>query len=263
MPNSKTLNFSNSWQKKLYGNLSSKCQLDSSERHKQAKKEIKFIIRSLNLQKGQTILDIPCGTGRHTMAFGQKGHFVTGVDISDICLKKARKNCLGIKNVQIKKGNMARLKWAEGKFDVVLNLYTSFGYFKTEKANKQVLKGLIQTLKPGGRIVIQTINREWLLKVFNPLEWAEYSTKFFLLSKREYNPKTKYMEAHQIFLCKKSKRWEKSYHRIRLYSIAEMKALLQGNGLRKIKIFGDISGCKPRRYQSSHPIYIAEIPKSQ
>ena len=257
MPPSKPLSFSNSWQKTLYGKLFAKFTLDSPLSRKIARKEVKFLTHTLELQKDQSILDVPCGTGRHSLAFAEKGYFVTGVDINNICLKRARKNCFRMKNIQIKKGNMAKLNWARGKFDIVLNMFTSFGIFKTEQENKRALKGLVQALKPGGQIVIQTINREWLLKVFIPFGWEESST-FLLLSKREYSPKTKYLEAHQMFLCKKSNRWEKSYHRIRLYSIAEMKALLQKNGLKKIRVFGDISGCKPQRYYSSHPIYIAE-----
>ena len=154
---------------------------------------------------------------------------------------------------------MSRLAWARGKFDILINMFSSFGFFKTEKENKRVLKGFIKVLKPGGQIVIQTINREWILKNFIPLLWHENS-KFYIVSKRKYEPKTKYTESQQLFLCKKSKLWEKSHHRLRLYSIPEMKNLLKENGLKKIRVFGNSSGDLAQRHHSVQPIYIAQAP---
>ncbi|MDE0091669.1 MAG: hypothetical protein OXN83_00085, partial [Oligoflexia bacterium] len=64
MKNSKG-KLSNSWQKTLYGSCFARLQLNSSFRHKQAREEVKFLIRELEIHKGQSILDIPCGSGRH------------------------------------------------------------------------------------------------------------------------------------------------------------------------------------------------------
>ena len=255
----KPASFFNSWRKTMYGSAYAKLSLDTPLKRKTAEKEAQFLARALNLQKGQTILDVPCGAGRHTAAFAKKGFAVTGLDINDNCLELARKNSKDIKTAKIRKGNMARLNWAKEKFDALLNLYTSFGYFKTDRENREVLEGFAQALKPGGRLAIQTVNREWLLRVFVPFGWEEDS-KTLLISRREYNSKTKYMEVHQAFLRKKPKKREKSYHRIRLYSISEIKALLREAGLKKIKVFEGVSGSKALRFHSSHPIYIAEKP---
>lgn len=249
---------SNSWQKTLYGNFSATFSLDSPQNHREAKRQAEFLIQSLEIKNGSSLLDIPCGTGRHTLAFAKKGVFVTGVDINAICLKSAQGNCRERKNIQIKKGDMGKLAWARGKFDIVLNMYTSFGYFRTDRENEKILMGFIQALKPGGKIIIQTINRNWILQKYSPFHWEETS-KFQIITKRKYDPKTKYMEAHQVFLCKKSKKWEKSFHRIRLYSIPEMKALMKKAGLKKIKVleepFSKASKIPHR------PIYVAEVSK--
>lgn len=138
----------------MYGDFSAKFHLDSLSSHKKARQEIKFLIRVLELKKKHSILDVPCGTGRHILALAQKGYSVVGLDINDICLKYARQTCRGVEKVQIKKGNMSQMAWAKGKFDILINMFSSFGFFKTEKENKQVLKGFTETLKPGGQIVI-------------------------------------------------------------------------------------------------------------
>lgn len=250
---------SNTWQKQMYSNFFAQVQLDSKFSHQKARKEVQFLISILGLNTKKNILDIPCGTGRHALAFGQKGYSVVGVDINDVCLEKAKASCKGMKNVQIKKGNMAKLSYGRKKFDVLINMFSSFGYFKTEDENEKVLKGLIRTLKPGGTIVVQTINREYILKVFKSFSWEEDSEMYFV-SKREYNKRTKYLETHQLYLFKKAQSWEKSCHRMRLYSISEMKTLLQKSGLKKIRVFEGCTGRSAQRYFSSHPIYIAQVP---
>ena len=244
----------------MYGPFSTALHLDSLKSHQKARQEIKFLIKALNLRKNQFILDVPCGAGRHTLALAQRGYSVVGFDINDFCLKQARKHCENRKNVQIKKGNMLHLAWAKGKFDVLLNLFSSFGFFKTEKENKGVLKNFVQALRPGGKLVIQTINREYVLKNFIPFQWKEDSA-FHVIAKREWNSKTKYVEAQVVFLCKRTKAFEEHFHRVRLYSISEMKALLKRSGLKKIRVFGNSSGASVQRFHSSHPIYIAERPK--
>lgn len=249
----------NSWQKEMYGPFSIALHLDSLKSHQKARQEIKFLIKALNLGTNQSILDVPCGTGRHTLALAQKGYSVVGLDINDFCLKQARKHCKNRKNVQIKKGNMLHLAWAKGKFDVLFNLFSSFGFFKEEQENKQVLKSFVQAVKPGGKIVIQTINREYVLKRFIPFQWKEDSA-FHVITKREWDLKTKCVETQEAFLCKKSKTFEKYFYRVRLYSISEMKTLLKKSGLKNIRVFGNSSGASVQRFHSSHPIYIAERP---
>ena len=246
---------SNSWHKTLYGDLFAKVGLDSSARHKQAQHEVDFLINKLELKRGSHILDVPCGTGRHTLAFAKRGFAVTGVDISESCLKLAKKNCRNRPNAKIIKGDMKNLRWANGRFDVVTNLFSSFGYFKTNSENKAVLKGFKNALKPGGCVVIQTINRDWLLKIFDPARWGE-TPEYFWQEGAKYDPVTKYVEAHRSFISKKTGKGEVSYNRMRVYSISEMKKLMRSVGLTRIRVYGDISGRPAQKLKSTHPIYI-------
>ncbi|MCZ0931560.1 MAG: hypothetical protein OXJ52_00170 [Oligoflexia bacterium] len=155
---------------------------------------------------------------------------------------------------------MKKLGWAKGKFDLVINLYTSFGYFKTDKENKEALYELVRAVKPGGYLVIQTINRDCLLKVFRPFQWEENS-RYSSIAGREYDSKTHYIESYNIFLDKKSGQGESSYNRIRLYSMAEMKRLLKSAGLMNLKVLGNFKGDRPNKYSSFHLVYIGKKPK--
>ena len=253
-------NYSYSWHKKLYDHQTIKTTLNAPKYKKKAKEEVKFLINLLQLnRKTHSILDIPCGTGRHCLPFGEKGFKITGVDLNDLCVKTAKYNCQKNTNITIKKGNMLKLKWAKGKFDLVINMYTSFGYFSTERENKLVLKGLQAALKPKGHIVIHIINRDWLSKIFQPVEWSESPTLFWLTG-RKYNPKTKHIEAWTTYLHKKTGKGGRSYHRLRLYSMTEMKKLMKKSGLVKIKVFGNTIGDSSNLKQCSHLYYIGEKP---
>src|SRR5687768_2926678 len=83
----------------------------------------------LALPSGSRILDVPCGQGRHAHLLAEAGFNVDGVDYSPTLLRIARKRGTGAR-LRYRRGDMRRLPgpW-KGRFDAVLNLFTSFGFF--------------------------------------------------------------------------------------------------------------------------------------
>ena len=246
----------NSWHEKMYDDYFASINIDTPYLHKQAKKEVGFLIEAMGMKKGDRVLDLPCGTGRHSNYLAKKGLNVTGVDISTACLKRAREKFLN-KNIQFKKGNMANLSQFESKFDYALNLFSSFGYFQTDKENENVLRQMVSTVKDGGQIAVNLINRDWLLKVYCPVDWRK-DGDLFLSESRKYCSDTYYNESNLIVLNEKTGRAKRYYHRCRLYSKNEMVSLFKKVGLKKIKVHGDHLGSPFRKYESTHPIYIGE-----
>jgi cyclopropane fatty-acyl-phospholipid synthase-like methyltransferase len=100
-----------------------------------AKQEVEFLVTSLNLPKGSAILDVPCGTGRHSKILAEHGYNVTGLDISAACIDIAIKSSK-IPGVEYKLGNMQNLSSYSNKFDCTLNLFSSFGYFSNDTENE-------------------------------------------------------------------------------------------------------------------------------
>ncbi len=216
--------------------------------------EVDFILSKTHIHSGK-ILDVPCGTGRHSHLLAKRGFEVTGVDISEICLKIARDNW-GHKNVDYQFGDMNDLKTHHRKYDLVLNLFSSFGYFATDAQNERVLRELKTCLKPDGTLVLNLINRTWLLSIYKENDWLETPDKY-ILNKRLYDPKTHYNEAWMKVIDKGSRAESTSYHRMRLYSKAEMVELLKRVGFKKIGVYGDASGARFKEKESSHPFYFA------
>ena len=73
------------------------------------------------------------------------------MDISTARLKRAKKN-FKHENISFQKGDMADLSKFEGRFDYVLNLFTSFGYFQTDKENEKVLRQMVSSLKKEAKL---------------------------------------------------------------------------------------------------------------
>jgi SAM-dependent methyltransferase len=246
----------NSWQQEMYDDYFASKNIDTKLHHKQAKKEVSFLLKILNLEKGDRVLDVPCGTGRHSIYFSKAGLDVTGVDISKACLKRAKDNAKNL-DINFQKVDMVNLKQFQGQFDCVVNLFTSFGYFHTDKENEKVLRQMVACLKKGGKLVIHLINRDWLLKVYRPVSWHQEGDLFWSES-RKYNFEKNYNESNLIVLNERSGKAKRYYHRCRCYSQNEMIALFKKAGLKKVKVYGDALGNSFQKYHSTHPFYVGE-----
>jgi SAM-dependent methyltransferase len=251
---------SNSWHRSLYGTEFARRTIGSERFADLAEKQVDFLLSVLEPAEGARILDVPCGTGRHSVLFGRRGFRVTGIDISRDCLRLAHRQAAH-RNVRYLHGDMAKLGRFRGRFDLVVNLFTSFGYFATDKQNAAVLRGMVRALNPGGRVVLNLIDREYLLPIFNPSRWSE-SDDLLVVESSRYEPKTKYNASHMFMVDKRAGRVKPihyHYHRIRIYSKPELVRLMKACGLRNIKVFGDFEGNKYVKGKSSHPVYIGEI----
>ena len=126
----------NLWHKTMYDSLFAEQTIGSKKWNDRSNKEIKFLIETLKAPKGSTWLDVPCGTGRHAGRLAKAGYDVTGIDISRDCLALAKKQYRHA-NLRFLYGDMSDLGLFYGKFDVVSNMFSSFGYFATDQENKK------------------------------------------------------------------------------------------------------------------------------
>ncbi|MFN3403461.1 MAG: SAM-dependent methyltransferase [Cytophagaceae bacterium] len=109
----------------------------------------------LNFSKGMKVLDLGCGRGRHAVYLCQKGLNVTGIDIAQENIRYAKKFSSDTLNFRVH--DMRDELW-DGGYDVILNLFTSFGYFLSEEEDLKVLNNVYSALKTGGKFVIDFMN---------------------------------------------------------------------------------------------------------
>jgi len=219
--------------------------------------EAEFLIRSMGLAPGERLLDVPCGTGRHARAFARAGLEVMGVDISPKLIRMAKEKRIARTNYAV--GNMLDLSKYRGKFDAVVNLFTSFGYFRNERDNERALKEMVGALRPGGRFALHLIDRDWLLKVFMS-ESTNERDGVRTVETRSYDPKTKRIESRTVARDLKTGRNRKYFHETRLYSKPEIFRILRAAGLKRIVVYGDTEGSLYSKGESTHPIYVGWKP---
>lgn len=116
---------------------------------------LRQLIKFLNCQKGQFVLDVACGKGRHSRALAHIGLDVTGIDISvpsiEVALKYEKENLHFFVHDM-------RLPFRINYFDYAFNFFTSFGYFHTDREHDNAVRTIAQSLKPDGRLVIDYLN---------------------------------------------------------------------------------------------------------
>jgi SAM-dependent methyltransferase len=124
--------------------------------------EVGLIVRLLDLPDGAEILDAPCGHGRISARLAARGFRVTGLDRSAefIELARSRATEAGL-SVEYLEGDLRELPF-EGRFDGVVNWFTSFGYFDDD-TNRRVLAAFRRALRPGGVLLLEQASREFLL----------------------------------------------------------------------------------------------------
>jgi len=200
--------------------------------------EVTSILKLMQLEEPEHILDLACGYGRHTNRFAALGHHMTGVDLMPGFLDIARRDAQerGVKVNYIQE-DMRRMAFHE-EFDDVFVLFTAFGYFNDEE-NLQVMKNICQALKPGGRLLFDTPNRDVFLKDRLSCIVTEKEGNL-MIDRISFDSMTGYWINRRI-LIRDGIRKDKPF-KIRLYNPNEATDLLEEAGLQLDRIYSGWDG---------------------
>ena len=221
-------------------------------------READAIIRMLQLESGQKLLDLACGFGRHSVLLAQKGFKVTGYDLSESFLKRARELADTLKvHLDLKQGDMREVPYTE-EFDAIINMFTAFGFFDSEEEDLKVLKGIYKALKPGGQFLIDVINRDNASQIAVPRRWMR-ENHAYMLEERIFDFFTSRLEMTNRLILASGEIKEASYS-IRLYTLTEMLGLFNAAGLVLTDVYGDFGGAI---YNASSPRMILIAQKEQ
>ena len=231
--------------------------------------ETQFAIHALDLQPNDHVLDLCCGQGRHSIALAKTGLSVTGVDLSEEMLAIAKQNALHEKVAPVNGGNaegkggvtvnggnaegkggptfrqadMRHLPHEfENRFDAVINMFSSFGYLESEDDDQQVLHQIAKSLKPRGKLLIDLLNREWVIINNEEFDWHEHEDGRIILERRQLDLQNSINHLTYTEILPDGTRNQMADLHMRLYSLTELTKMLAAAGLNLEQVYGGFRG---------------------
>jgi SAM-dependent methyltransferase len=184
----------------------------------------------LGLPVGSKILDVPCGQGRHAHLLAEAGYDVDGLDYSEHLLEIARKRGTG-RTLRYTQGDMRKMpaRW-RGRFDAVINLFTSFGFFTDPADDVKVIKEFARVLKPNGVLLWHGGSRDGVMSRFLSRDWWQANDGTMIAHERSFDPLSGVLTIESSWRNAATRPGHRS-HRIRLYTATRLAELCADAGL--------------------------------
>ncbi len=200
-----------------------------------AEPEVAFAIRQLKLKQQDHVLDLACGAGRHMVHLLRHTARVVGLDYSAASLKSARE-CLGGAG-RLVRADMRSIPFGR-VLDVVVNFFTSFGYFVRAEENLAVVREVARVLKPGGQFFIDYLNAAFVEKTLVPVSTRQ--REGYTIRERRWIDRGRVNKVTEVSRDGAAVgRWEES---VQLYNEEGFRELLRQGGLIAESVFGDYKG---------------------
>jgi SAM-dependent methyltransferase len=190
--------------------------------------------------KGKLALNLCCGPGRCSVALARRGYSVAGVDRTQYLLAQARRRA---------KSARVRIEWVRadmrdfvrpGAFDLVLSMFTSFGYFDDKREDLTVLQNMFASLRPGGACLIDVVAKEYLAKVFQPTKSEVLPDGSRIVQRREIFDAWTRIRNEWILIRRGRARSFTFHHTV--YSGQELSDRMKQVGFAGVRLYGDLSG---------------------
>lgn len=192
---------------------------------------IEKIIKNYNLNE---VLDLCCGNGRHTIPLSKKVNQITALDINEYCIELFRSIAVEQGNIVLMQEDVRNVQFLQ-KFDLVLLMQTSFGYF-SEEENLNLLKKIYEHTHEGGLLLIDLPNKDAMLKKFITKYWVQLDKIIYLFGHQfDY----RLSRRNTTMSVTDATGTREYFHSIRMYSVIEMEQILENVGYQIVDIIGD------------------------
>jgi SAM-dependent methyltransferase len=213
-------------------------------------------IKSALATKG-LVLDLCCGTARHSIALSKQALSVVGIDLSKnlLTLAEARVKQAGAR-LPLVRADMRFFPFRDDVFSAVISMFTSFGYLPSESEDALSLLEISRTLKRRGKFLLDLANKDHIVRTFRERDWAEFEP-FYMLERRSLDLRGSRLTSQWTLVRKNSGKVEFVEHNVRLYAFVRVEQLLNEAGLTIRNVYG---GYEKQEFtlDSSRMITVAE-----
>ena len=199
----------------------------------EAERAIDLIAAHVAGREIQAVLDLACGAGRHSKALCERW-WTVGLDLSAALLRVARREDAEAPYVR---ADMRELPFADESFDLVVNLFTSFGYFEDDREHARVLAGVRTAMRPGGTFVIDFLNAGQVRRNLVPYD-ERVENGITIEQTRSISPDDRFVEK----TIRLRERGREYVERVRLFSAGDLERMLAAAGFDIVHCFGDYAG---------------------
>lgn len=200
--------------------------------------EALFVADALGVEPGMRLLDVGCGYGRHAMELAARGYQIVALDLSlPLLLRGADEAQRRGLNINFVHGDMRELAF-ESQFDGAYCLFSTFGYFDEEN-NRKAIEGMARAIKPGSRVVLDVLNRDYLIGDLPTRVWWE-GDGCVVLEEVDFNYFSSRVHSNRSVVFDDGRQIEQEIS-LRAYSLHELGKLLHAAGLRVIEVSGSMA----------------------
>jgi len=205
------------------------------------KEEVDFVEKTLAHSRSMTVLDLACGSGRHSIELARRGYSMIGLDLNGFFLAQAeqaaREADVVVRWIQ---SDMRQIPFKE-EVDAVIFLFSSFGYLESDRDDQLVLSQVATALRSGGVFVMDFINREWIMRNYRPNDWRMLPNGAVMLMQRSFDLLTGRNHERRIRVFPDGRREEVTMI-VRMYTVVELIKMLEEVGLQVQEVCGGYRG---------------------
>lgn len=226
------------WHKEIFEDAGDWMAFQPKSRKRAIARELHFVHNQIKLRTDHEVLDVGCGEGAHAIELAAGGCKTTGLDLSRSLLERgleeAKRRGVAVRFVE---ADMREMNF-ERRFDVVLCLGSTFGYFD-DAENLKVLRNMTKSLKVGGHLILDVVNRDWAINASPLRQWWEGEDRR-VIEDTSFDFGSSRLNVQRSILRDGHPNWEQ-YISMRCYAVHELASLLHISGMRVVSVSGDLA----------------------
>lgn len=232
---------------------------------------IRRILDTQGIPRRGRVLDIACGVGRHIVPLARSGYFAVGCDFSPGMIAEskrwARACRLGDDRIRFYRSDYRRIdrtlrRAREPRFDAAICVFTSMGHYG-EKGDVATLRAVRRSVRPGGIFVLEMGDRDWVLRNYQPTSVSRTGHELEIHERRRFDWERSVMHSRWTFFRGVGARKRRALTQeitVRLYSLHELRNLLERSGWEYLGSYGSLSSLEPVSLRSHRLVVVGRRP---